>query len=294
MNFDTHLIWDIISACNFACDYCIAGSHQPKGQAKDQSKNRLQPVAADRVSQTLDETGAIYEINLVGGEPTLLPNFIDICKLLTQKHYIFLSTNLSNFRVFDQFIDQVDPTHITGIDASFHAQERLRKSSFRKYAEYILKLREKGFVVNTNYVAHPGLFDRSDADFAKLNDYGVELKATPFIGFWEGKAYPEAYTMQERNKLFDTAIHTGKWDASVKTGIDNQYCNAGYNVFWVARDGTISKCTTFPEITYGNIYTKMDKSDRKMRKCNADSCSCPYYSVLSTLFNRAKKECGLE
>jgi hypothetical protein len=93
--------------------------------------------------------------------------------------------------------------------------------------------------------------------------------------------------------LFDETAHEGKWEASVAKGIRDQYCNAGYNVFWVTRGGTISKCTSFLKINYGNIYKEMHSPDTKMEICNAASCSCPYYSVLSHYFERAKTECGL-
>ncbi len=242
---------------------------------------------------TLDDSGAVYEINLVGGEPTILPNFIELCIELTKKNYIFLSTNLSNSNVFDRMIEAIDPKHITGIDASFHVEQREMRSSFEQYAEYFLKLQEAGFTVYTNYVAHPRLMDRIETDFARLKSLGVEMKATPFIGVWENKSYPESYTEQERAIIFNTTANAGKWDATIDEGIKGHLCNAGYNVFWVSRNGVISKCTTYLQKTYGNIYKKVEAFDKKMQPCYARTCTCPYFSVLSGYFEKAKKECGL-
>ena len=285
LHYDVHLIWDVISACNYRCDYCLAS---PSGISEPP-----EAVDAKRVKQVLDATGRVYEINLVGGEPTLLTNFVDLLRLLTRNHYLFLSTNLSRSKVIARMIEEVDPSRITGIDASFHVEERERRSSFEQFARSFRMLREAGFPITANYVAHPRLLNRIESDFERIRDMGVELKATPFIGHWEGRAYPEGYSEAHRWMLFDEEVYAGKWEASVATGVRNHYCNAGYNVFWVARDGTISKCTSFLNHTYGNIYKEMHPPDTMMKICNAVSCSCPYYSVLSHYFEKAKKECGL-
>ena len=282
---DIHLIWDIVGRCNFRCSYCLSNSQT--------SHEALKPVDVNKVRSVLDATGRIYEINLVGGEPTLIPNFMEICRELTRNHYLFLSTNLSLASVFEQVVRDIDPAHITGIDASFHVEERERKSSFEQFAETFCMLRDAGFPITANYVAHPRLMDRIEADFRRMKELGVELKATPFIGHWNGIAYPEGYSNAQRRVLFDREVHAGKWEASVENGIKDQYCNAGYNVFWVARDGTICKCTSFLKDTYGNIYKEMHSPDSMMKICNAASCSCPYFSVLSHYFEKARKECGL-
>jgi MoaA/NifB/PqqE/SkfB family radical SAM enzyme len=284
--YDIHLIWDILGVCNFKCDYCLAESQH--------SSDNLKFIDVKKVREVLDTTGFTYEINLVGGEPTLIPNFLEICSELTQNHHLFLSTNLSHSFVFERMIQDVDPSHITGIDASFHVEERERKSSFKQFAESFHKLRKAGFPISANYVAHPRLMNRIESDFHRMNNFGVELRATPYIGIWQEKTYPDSYTLRERELLFDKKTHRGKWKASIRKGIKNQYCNAGYNAFWIARDGSVAKCTSFLSITYGNIYKKMLPPDTKMEICNAASCSCPYYAVLSHLFERAKIRCGID
>lgn len=282
---DIHLIWDIVGRCNFRCSYCLANSQD--------SHEALVSVDIQTVSSVLDATKRTFEINLVGGEPALIPNFLEVCRELTRKHHLFLSTNLSRTGVFRRVVREIDPSHITGIDASFHVEERERKSSFEQFAETFGALQDAGFPITANYVAHPRLMSRIESDFKRMRDLGVELKATPFIGHWEEKVYPEAYSERQRSMLFDEKAHAGKWEASVAKGVRDQYCNAGYNVFWVARDGTISKCTSFLETSYGNIFQAMQLPDTMMEICNAASCSCPYYSVLSQYFEKARIACGL-
>jgi len=70
--FDIHLIWDIIGSCNFNCDYCLSHSND--------TSEKPYPINAVKANEVLDASGKTYDINLVGGEPTLLPNFIEFCQ----------------------------------------------------------------------------------------------------------------------------------------------------------------------------------------------------------------------
>jgi organic radical activating enzyme len=49
--------------------------------------------------RTLDATGKIFKIGFSGGEPFLVPNIIDACVALMEKHYIELNTNLTSLKI---------------------------------------------------------------------------------------------------------------------------------------------------------------------------------------------------
>ena len=303
--FDIHLIWDIIGSCNFNCDYCLSHSND--------TSEKPYPINAVKANEVLDASGKTYDINLVGGEPTLLPNFIEFCQEITKKHYLSISTNLFKSNIFYELIDKIDPKRIRAIDASLHIEQREKKSSVETFARTFLDLQNAGFNIYTNYVAHPRLFSRIRADFKKMNDLGIELKATPYIGTWNNKHYPQSYSAQERKLIFnENSVHSGKWGASVneketpatpvKSEIQHEasksdninegiLCNGGYNVFWIAQNGDISRCSTFLNEKYGNIFSKFNSPDSTLRTCKATSCPCPYYCVLGSLFEKAKKEC---
>ena len=282
---DAHLIWDIIGVCNFNCDYCIAGSGPGRQSVED--------VDVGTVSRVLADTGLTYEINLVGGEPTILPNFIELCQELTRNNYIFLSTNLSNAKIIKRLSEIVDADRITGIDASFHVEQREKRSSFEQFAKDFHRLKDRGFKITANYVAHPRLMGRIEDDTERMADLGVELKITPFIGKWQNRNYPASYTPDEHRALFSRTGNQGKWNATLGEGIRGRLCNAGYNVFWVARNGVISKCTSYLGKTYGNIYQKIEPFDNKLERCHSLTCTCPYYSVLPHYFEKAKKDSNI-
>lgn len=273
---DIHLIWEVTRACNFQCSYCLSGSNRVR------EAPQLVNVAA--VMATLDASEHVFEINLVGGEPSILPNFIELVKHLTKRNYVFLSTNLAAGKVYERFVEEVTSSRITGIDGSFHVEQREKRSSFEKYAQTWNLLNDHGFKLSANYVAHPSLLGRIFDDLKRLNDLGVVINPTPYIGMWEGRAYPESYTPEEQELLFRKEAYKGKWDAFIDEAPTRIYCNAGYNVFWVGMDGTISKCTTYLKKNYGNIYSGFDGPDDRIRVCTATTCSCPYYSVLEHYF----------
>lgn len=273
---DIHLIWEMTRACNFKCPYCLSGSNTVT--------DKVVSVDFAVVLRTLNATGNIFEINLVGGEPSIVPGFTDLVSGLTQKHFVFLTTNLAASKIFERFADKVDPARITGIDCSFHVEQREKYSSFEKFARTWNLLNDQGFNMCANYVAHPSLLGRIEEDLKRLSDLGVAINPTPYIGVWQGKSYPESYTPDECDTLFRTDIYTGKWEAFMGDTPVKVRCNAGYNVFWVGIDGNISKCTTYLNRQYGNIYSGFTETDNSIEMCNATTCSCPYYSVLEHYF----------
>jgi len=273
---DIHFIWEVTRTCNFRCAYCLSGSNTVR--------EKLVPVDVAAVRRTLDASGYVFELNLVGGEPSILPNFVDLVRGLTQRHYVFLTTNLAADAVFERFAAEVDPARITGIDCSFHVEQREQRSSFEKYARTWNLLKDRGFKLYANYVAHPSLLGRIAGDLDRLAGLGVAINPTPYIGLWEDRKYPDSYTAEERRFLFKEDAYAGKWEAHIDAAPTEVLCNAGYNVFWVAGDGTISKCTTYLKKQYGNIYTGFAGPDSRIQVCRATTCSCPYYSVLAHYF----------
>jgi len=68
----------IIDSCNNNCEFCFQGSHK--------NNNKLNISDIDKILTWYNYfTG---NIGLIGGEPTLHPDFIEICKLCTGKGYV--------------------------------------------------------------------------------------------------------------------------------------------------------------------------------------------------------------
>lgn len=81
------LRWDIIEACNYKCDYCIKDVYY--------KKKRYIPYkdAINWINVTLKNVEKPVIVQLFGGEPTLHPNFWEICNSLQVPFGLY--TNLS-------------------------------------------------------------------------------------------------------------------------------------------------------------------------------------------------------
>ncbi len=277
---DIHLIWEVVEQCNFKCSYCIAGSNLATG------KPEAPPL--EDIARVIADSPRTLEVNLVGGEPSIVPGFLELCKIITERHYLFLSTNLARDHIFERFAAEIPPERITGIDASFHVEERERISSFEKFARTFLQLRDAGFHVFGNYVAHPRILHRIEDDLARLEDLGVSLEPLPFIGHYEGRPYPESYDERERALVRHEVAYAGKWEAQSHEEEIAKPCNAGVNVFYVRRDGTVTRCSSFPDHTFGNLFEGLEEPDTELFQCRATTCSCPFYSVLPHYFAAAE------
>ena len=106
-------------ACNYRCSYC--GRHQ----FGDPAPQRLRPLKEwqdfiERFDRSLQiDRLRIKTIIVNGGEPTLLPYFVDLCNWILDKGYMMIiQTNLSNIEV----LKKVRQSTRLKIHATHHAE----------------------------------------------------------------------------------------------------------------------------------------------------------------------------
>lgn len=131
-SYDAQLYWEILPTrlCHFDCTYCFKN---PAGQRLDPSaqspskdsgfqrpnllnkmlrasqmefpallhrlkltlrKNKINKIDIPAFVKMLDRTRKIFKITSTGGEPFLVPNLVEACEKITQRHYISFNTNL--------------------------------------------------------------------------------------------------------------------------------------------------------------------------------------------------------
>ena len=105
MSYDIAADWTINTRCNFNCDYCFFGDGV---QIEHPS---VGAHSIDSIAEFFNGTSKIWHLHITGGEPFLYPQFADLCKLLTQQHFISINSNLSSPRVND-FAEQINPERV--------------------------------------------------------------------------------------------------------------------------------------------------------------------------------------
>jgi organic radical activating enzyme len=268
-DYDTAINWILTDVCNFKCEYCFN---------EKRKHNSLEPIDIEKAIETLRKTKRRYFITLAGGEPFLIPNFIDLCKTLTREHYIVIITNLSCTQKIEQFVKEISPERAY-IHASCHvmAHESLGITDFSK--NYSL-LKNNNFCVKSDYVVYPPLLPRFEQDITYYRSKGVDLVAKEFSGYYKSKNYPDSYTENDKKRLYKYGAD-GKGYLKAK----GTQCNAGYNSIVVDSKGDVFPCHFVP-IKLGNIYKKINFNS-KMLVCPIDFCICPLKSFEPRLFSYA-------
>ncbi len=105
-------------ACNYKCNYCLVRTYgiYPKSKllSLDSWKDFL-----NTLDSGIRRSGGhgIKEISLLGGEPTLLPYFTDLCHwiLFEKKWMLSIFTNMSNLKTLE-----IKPSMLLRIEATYH------------------------------------------------------------------------------------------------------------------------------------------------------------------------------
>ncbi|MFP4459830.1 MAG: radical SAM protein [Candidatus Zixiibacteriota bacterium] len=268
-----HIIgWNLNSLCNFKCVYCFCST-----EALSNEHPAVGRYSSKHIAKAFNETGLVWRIHMSGGEPFLYPDYINLCKLLSEKHYISINTNLTTKNVFD-FGETINPDKVLSINAGLHVLEREKhKDGVKKYIEKFNFLKNKGFEIRSEYVSYPPLFERMKEDIKLLNKNGVEpVNIKIFRGNFEGKHYPEAYSKDQLEFLRDIMIDTRELKiANNRFDFYGRRCEAGFRSFNMDAAGNLSRCLSTKR-SYGNLFTGNYKFDKKARPCPLRYCGCPY------------------
>lgn len=274
-NYDAWLHWDATKRCNLNCEYCF-------GKITDPSV-KVNSIDIEKLMNTLDKTGKIFRISFTGGESTMIPNFIEAVKAITDKHYVSLNTNLITKNLLG-IIDNVDPKRILHIHASLHYDELVKKNLLDRFINNFKLLQKNKFNIYAEVVAYPPSKNRFSELELIMRKVEIDFEYAPFYGKLEEKDYPESYSKSELKlyKISDETINC----YSQK----NELCNAGYSVAVVFSNGNIYPCHQIKE-KIGNIYEEINFS-QSLVKCPSKRCGCPLNKYDEYLFEKGINELG--
>lgn len=136
LKYTMYIHWILLQECNFSCIYCPSVNFTGKNPP-----NRLEiPKIIERLNR-FDET---MLISLTGGEPFLVPNFVEFVQQLTLKHYVRIDTNLSLKKNIEKFINLINAEKVIEITFSIHVLERIRRNmSLNDLCNLVKKLEKK-------------------------------------------------------------------------------------------------------------------------------------------------------
>ena len=274
-HYDAWLHWDATKRCNLDCEYCF-------GKITDPSV-KVNSIDVEKLMITLDKTGKIFRISFTGGEPTMIPNFIEAVKVITDKHYVSLNTNLITKNLL-AIIGNVNPKRILHIHASLHYDELVKKNLLDRFINNFKLFQKSGFNIYAEVVAYPSITKRLNELESMMKNAEIDFEYAPFYGKFEDRVYPESYTDPEL-KLFNLSTEDlGNYSQK------GELCNAGYNSAVVFSNGNVYPCHQIKE-KMGNIYDQINFNESFVN-CPSKRCGCPLNKYDKYLFEKCSDKFG--
>jgi organic radical activating enzyme len=247
--------------CNLHCDYCFI----PENILRE---DVLEPIQTERFVNVLNETGKTFNVVFSGGEPFFIPNFVDACKGLSEEHFISIATNLSLSKRIKTFSTEVDPERVKYILCSFHAGELQKRNLTDGFIENYRMLKSMGFAIHSQIVAYPPILKDLETYRRLFAENELVLVSAPYIGEYDNKTYPEAYSQEELDLInCDTEFLRSSYNWK------GQPCIAGYNNGVVNSKNDVICCINIKE-KIGNIYDRISFRDT-LTECPFSFCSVP-------------------
>ncbi|MBI4335202.1 MAG: radical SAM protein [Candidatus Omnitrophica bacterium] len=276
--YDAWLFWCPTERCDLNCVYCFTPGYKKRAAT-------LTPINIPMMAKTLNETGRVFKIHFSGGgEPLLVPNIVEACVELSKKHYLTFNTNLLS-DASRHIAQRVDPGRIVKMVATAHIEQIQRRGLLDRFIENYIFCRERKINIVAHIIGYPPIL----RDGAKYTDLfkrrGVDVSFAAFIGSYEGKTYPNAYTNMEILELVSMGLNKQCFNISLRGQI---LCNAGYNTGIIYPDGTIRSCGAIAG-SIGNIYKGL-KFNKYMVVCPKKRCLCPLNSIDRFIFEKALAE----
>ncbi len=265
------IIWCINRKCNFNCKYCHFASNQQEAR-----------FDVETIKNSFNRDNKKWHIVVTGGEPLLKNDIIDIFEALSEKHTLFVNTNLSlSENKLRELVDRVN-TQKLGMNIAVHVEEREKTDiGFTDFLKKVEILKSAGVLFFVSYVFYPPLIHRVDEDFAFFKSHGIDkLTLKPFFGLYNDMMYPKAYSETERgylNKYYLPEYDLG--DNAPATTFKGNVCFAGQRTFYINEQGIARRCENSTE-TYGNFFDISFLPDKKPKTCNEKASVCPYQCLI--------------
>jgi organic radical activating enzyme len=265
-------MWCFTKVCNFDCAYCFL-PHDERINA------RIPDIDIETALRTINKTNRTCVVNFTGGETFLVPGFVSLCKALSEKHFIAVASNLSQPAV-REFAEQIDPSRVLFILASFHGEELIKHKAYGTFVENYHLLKARGIMIEAVEIAYPPIISQAAHYRDILKKDGIRLIFKPFIGNYAGKSYPADYTDQEisvfrlNKRIFKAFYPQGK------------FCNAGYNAIAIMPTGEAAPCFDRCYERLGTIKSGISLREDIIR-CDMRTCDCTVNQIFPEVYRKA-------
>ena len=264
---EVRFTWNTHWGCNFRCSYCFF--HDLWDHYAPRNVYKSADFWIERWKAVHELYGRCY-IVVNGGEPLAYPDFVKIILAISEFHYpINITTNVSVH--LDELIEKADPRRIS-LSLSFHPEYH---KDVDKFIAIMDKVRGKGFEGCNNIVAYPPYMDKLPLWLEKFSKAGHAMKINPFIGQYEGKNYPDAFTPEQKKLM---GMQEG-WVEEKKRR--SKLCAAGWKSALILPDGGVTRCGQIGDQgIFANFFDPNFRLLDKPAPCDAERCPCDEWKII--------------
>lgn len=272
--------------CNYACVYCIAGHGEvTEGRERHWDESRYAKIL-ENITQIP------HKVNLrlgVAGEFFLDKQLVEGAARLSHSDNISslnLITNLSfkyhqyKKKLKDYRVDKV------AIVASYHPSEIEDSAQWIDVAAQM----SADYDFSVVMVAFPPFLGDLKENYDTLKARGLEVFIQPFIGLWEKKMYPQAYSSEEEELIRSLMYSRHDYEFLMKLKKPG-LCNAGYLSLYVNPHGVVYPCGMG---AYENQLGNLSESPKLQLKsfatpCPFQQCQCDTENINTVQFSQFYK-----
>lgn len=270
--------WEIQWDCNYSCPYCWY-----HGKWKELKQRNVYP-SFEKLSSIWKRIYDLYgecQIEIVGGEPSIYPQFSKLILELLKYHTVSVTTNLSgNIDILINNIDEKIKNRLK-IGATFHPLF----ADINEFLPKIKKVNQKGIYAAAVYLAYPPQLQDIPKYKKIFTDNDIVFSVLTFWGVYNGKKYPDSYTDNEKEIIGISLSSRNNEKFQTEPLITKgKLCNAGHKYALIHPDGEVIPCggasREGKEIIIGNIFDKNFKLYDKAMQCPSQNCPCNEWSNL--------------
>ena len=193
--------------CNLHCHYCIQKISLPqKPPARYQTRAGKDWVEAlnaisNRTQRRFLRPPRIKKLSILGGEPTVYPDFLYVINNLDKNWKITVTSNFDS-PFFEQEIKafrQIKNKARLRFNGSLH----FIHTPMERFIANVQKLKKAGINVHTLFiVAHPAYLNKALEYKRRLVRIHPRVKLQRFLGFYKGNLYPQKsdYEIEQEQK----------------------------------------------------------------------------------------------
>ncbi len=168
--------------CNQNCSYCLNNTYGVPTPGRLGATDWISALNRLRARPDLP-------ITLQGGEPSLLPGFLDLLAAIKSELPIDILTNLQ-FDI-DAFVSRIRPERLkrdapyASIRVSYHPGSM----DLRKTIDHVRRLMDGGYSIGVWGILHPDWLEHMQDAEGRFRKAGIDFRTKEFLGFHKGRLY---------------------------------------------------------------------------------------------------------